>query len=231
MNTIVDAKRGWSRPQMASRAAQDVPNGSYVNLGIGIPELVAAHLPSDRTVVFHSENGVLGVGPPPGEDERDPELINAGKKPITLVPGASFFHHADSFAMIRGGHIDFCFLGAMQVAANGDLANWITSDPDAIPAVGGAMDLVAGAKKIVVLSELTARNGSPKLVDVCTYPLTGLGVVQRVVTNAGVFDIEDGSFVLRELAQGFSVEEVRAKTSGPLKVAHDLRVPELPEVR
>lgn len=218
---------GLTRDQMARRAASDIPDGAYVNLGIGIPELVAAHIPPGREVIYHTENGVMGFGPPPPKGEEDPELINAGKKPITLLPGASFFHHADSFAMIRGGHIDFCILGAMQVAANGDLANWSTGAPGAIPAVGGAMDLVAGAGRIVVITEHCAKDGSPKLVEACTYPLTGRGVVARVFTDLAVIDVTPEGFVLRELAPGVDLETVRKLTGAPLLAAADLKTIEL----
>ena len=153
---------------MAWRCAQDIPDGAYVNLGIGIPEKVTEHVPADREVVYHSENGILGLGPPADPEDRDPDLINAGKKPATLLPGAAFFHHADSFAMIRGGHVDFTILGAMQVGANGDLANWSTGEPDAVPAVGGAMDLVAGVPNVLIITEHTTRDGKPKLVELCT---------------------------------------------------------------
>lgn len=220
-------KRGLSREAMAWRAAQDIPDGAYVNLGIGIPEMVARFVPAGREVVYHSENGILGFGPPPEPGQEDPELINAGKKPITLLPGASFFHHADSFAMIRGGHIDICILGAMQVAANGDLANWSTGD-GGVPAVGGAMDLVAGVKQVFVITEHTTRQGEPKLLARCTYPLTGSGVVSRVFTNYGVFDVADGRFVMRGIAPDIDVEAVRAATEGPLEIAADLQVIDAP---
>lgn len=216
---------GLSREAMAWRAAQDIPDGAYVNLGIGIPEMVARFLPAGREVVYHSENGILGFGPPPKPGQEDPELINAGKKPITLQPGTSFFHHADSFAMIRGGHIDICILGAMQVAANGDLANWSTGE-GGVPAVGGAMDLVAGVKQVFIITEHTTRQGEPKLLTRCTYPLTGTGVVSRVFTNYGVFDVVGGHFVMREIAPGIQVETVRAATEGPLEVAAGLRIVE-----
>lgn len=222
MNAEIAALR-LSRDRMARRAARDIPDGAYVNLGIGIPELVAAHIPPGREVVYHTENGVMGFGPPPPAGEEDPELINAGKKPIILLPGASFFHHADSFAMIRGGHIDVCILGAMQVAANGDLANWSTGAPDAIPAVGGAMDLVAGAGRIVVVTEHVAKDGTPKLVERCTYPLTGRAVVARVFTDLAVVDVTPDGFLLREIAPGLDLETVRRLTGAPLAAAPDLK--------
>lgn len=215
--------RGISRDAMARRAARDIPDGAVVNLGIGIPELVAGHVPAGREVIYHTENGILGFGPPPPPGAEDPELINAGKKPVTLLPGAAFFHHADSFAMIRGGHIDICILGAMQVAANGDLANWSTGAADAVPAVGGAMDLVAGVRKVFVITEHVTRDGAPKLLDACTYPLTGAGVVHRIFTNLAVIDVTPAGFLLREHAPDVSVETIRALTGAPLAPAADLR--------
>ena len=207
---------GWNREQMAARAAQDIPDGSYVNLGIGIPELVAKFVPEGREFIYHTENGMLGMGPPPTEEERDLDLMNAGKKHVTAVPGAAYFHHADSFSMIRGGHIDVCVLGTMQVAANGDIANWSTGKPGAIPAVGGAMDLVQGAKQIFVITEHTTRHGDPKLVEECSYPLTGVGVVSRIFTNLAVVDVTADGFRLVELAPGIGFEEVQAKTGAPI---------------
>lgn len=207
---------GWSREEMAARAAHDIPDGSYVNLGIGIPELVAKFVPEGRLFIYHTENGLLGMGPPPAPGEEDPELINAGKKAVTTVPGASFFHHADSFAMIRGGHIDVCVLGAMQVAANGDLANWSTGVPKAIPAVGGAMDLVQGVKTIFVITKHVTKSGEPKLVEECTYPLTGQKVVSRIYTDLAVIDVTPQGFKLLETAPGVIEEEVRQKTGAPL---------------
>ena len=206
----------WTPDEMAARAALDIPNGAYVNLGIGMPERVADFVPEGRTFVYHSENGLLGMGPLPAENERDPDLINAGKKTVSLNPGASFFHHADSFAMIRGGHIDYCVLGAMQVAKNGDLANWSTGAKDAIPAVGGAMDLVAGVKTIYVITRHTTKDGTPKLVENCTYPLTGLGVVKRIYTDLAVVAISESGFKLVQTAPGVGIDEVRTKTAAPL---------------
>ena len=203
---------GWSRDQMAERAAQDIPNGAYVNLGIGIPEKVVRYVPEGREVIYHTENGLLGMGDAPEEGQEDPELINAGKKLVTAVPGASYFHHADSFSMIRGNHIDICVLGAMQVAENGDLANWSTGNPDAIPAVGGAMDLVAGVKIINVISQHVTNKGYPKLVDKCTFPLTGVGVVKRIYTDLAVIDITSLGFKIMELAPGVSFEYVQERT-------------------
>ena len=216
MTTDLEPAVGWTREQMAARAAQDIPDGSYVNLGIGIPEMVARCVPEGRTFIYHTENGLLGMGPPPEPGREDPELINAGKKMVTLVPGASFFHHADSFAMIRGGHIDVCVLGAMQVSETGDLANWSTGAPGAIPAVGGAMDLVAGVETIFVITTHVTKTGEPKLVHECTYPLTGRGVVSRIYTDLAVIDVTPTGFRLVDLAPGVDPDEVRAKTGAPL---------------
>jgi 3-oxoadipate CoA-transferase beta subunit len=207
---------GWTREQMAARAAQDIPDGSYVNLGIGIPELVAKFVPEGREFIYHTENGMLGMGPPPSEDERDLDLMNAGKKYVTALPGAAYFHHADSFSMIRGGHIDVCVLGTMQVAANGDIANWSTGEPGAIPAVGGAMDLVQGVKNIFVITQHTTKTGEPKLVERCSYPLTGPGVVSRIYTNLAVVDVTAEGFRLVELAPGVAFEEVERQTGAPI---------------
>lgn len=216
------ARAGLTRQQMAWRAAQDIFDGAYVNLGIGIPEMVAGFVPEGREVIYHTENGVLGFGPAPAPGEEDPELINAGKKPVTLRPGAAFIHHADSFAMIRGGHIDICILGALQVAANGDLANWSTGDAGAVPAVGGAMDLVAGVRRVLVITDHTTRDGEPKLLERCSYPLTGAGVVQRIYTNLAVVDVTPAGFLLREVAPGVSAGEVAALTGAALAVADNL---------
>ncbi len=213
------SQTGWTREQMAERTAFDIPDGAYVNLGIGIPELITRFVPEGREFIYHTENGLLGMGPAPEPGEEDPELMNAGKKPVTALPGACFFDHADSFTMIRGGHIDVCVLGAMQVAGNGDLANWSTGAPDAIPAVGGAMDLVAGVKTIFVVTRHTTKTGEPKLVETCSYPLTGKGVVSRVFTDLAVIDVSDNGFQLLELAPGINFDEVRAKTDAPLTAA------------
>jgi 3-oxoadipate CoA-transferase beta subunit len=207
---------GLTRDQMAQRAAIDIEDGSYVNLGIGIPELVAEHVPEGRQVIYHTENGLLGMGRPPEPGAGDPELINAGKKQVTAEAGAAYFHHADSFVMIRGGHIDLCILGALQVAQNGDLANWSTGGSDAIPAVGGAMDLVAGVRRIHVITQHTTRDGVPKLVEQCTYPLTGLGVVNRIYTDLAVIDITDDGFQLVELAPGVDYGYVAERTDARL---------------
>jgi 3-oxoadipate CoA-transferase, beta subunit len=209
---------GWSREQMAARLAEDIADGAYVNLGIGIPELVAQFVPPGREFIYHTENGLLGMGPPPAKGAEDPELINAGKKPVTTVPGASFFHQADSFAMIRGGHIDVCVLGAMQVSATGDLANWSTGELDAIPAVGGAMDLVAGVPAIYVITQHVTRTGEPKIVARCTYPLTGRGVVSRIYTDLAVIAVTPSGLELLELAPRITLDEVREKTGAPLEM-------------
>lgn len=208
--------QGWDREAMARRLAQDIPNGSYINLGIGIPELVAKFVPEGRTFIYHTENGLLGMGPSPKEGQEDPELINAGKRHVTANPGAAYFHHADSFAMIRGGHLDLSILGAMQISQSGDLANWSTGKPGAIPAVGGAMDLVAGVKKVFVLTQHTTKTGEPKLVEACTYPLTGQGVVDRIYTDLAVIDITPAGFQTVELAPGVPFEHVQAMTGAPL---------------
>jgi 3-oxoadipate CoA-transferase beta subunit len=209
-------KTGWSRDQMAQRAALDIPDGSYVNLGIGMPELIAKFVPAGRQLIYHTENGLLGMGPAPGAGQEDPELINAGKKQVTAIAGAAYFHHADSFVMIRGRHIDICVLGAMQVAENGDLANWSTGAPDAIPAVGGAMDLVAGVETIYVITQHCTRNGEPKLLESCTYPLTGPGVVNRIYTDLAVIDVTAEGFEVFELAPGISFKHVQEHTGARL---------------
>jgi 3-oxoacid CoA-transferase B subunit len=207
----------WNRTQMAARVAQDIPEGWFVNLGIGIPTMVADHVPDDREVILHSENGILGMGPAPTPDKVNVWLENAGKQHVTLRRGGSFFHHADSFAMIRGGHIDLCVLGAFEVSETGDLANWATSDNDSAPAVGGAMDLAAGAKRVWVVSEHTTKDGTPKLVERCSYPLTASAVVQRIYTNLAVVDVVPGrGFVVKEIVPGMSLADVQAKTGATL---------------
>ena len=216
MSAAAEASKGWSSEAMARRVADDIPDGAYVNLGIGMPERVAQYLPEDREAVFHVENGLLGVGPSPAPGSEDPELINAGKKAITAVAGAAFFQHADSFTMIRGGHIDICVLGAFQVSAAGDLANWSTGEPDAIPAVGGAMDLVAGVRTIFVLTQHTTKTGEPKIVERCEYPLTGLACVDRIYTDLAVIDVTPQGLVVRELAPGISFDEVQQRTGARL---------------
>ncbi|GLK65076.1 3-oxoacid CoA-transferase subunit B [Paracoccus kondratievae] len=218
-----------SNAQIAWRAAQDIADGAYVNLGIGFPEMVARFQPPGRQAVFHTENGVLGFGEAPPAGQEDWDLINAGKKAITLNPGAAFFHHADSFAMVRGGHLDVAILGAYQVAQNGDLANWSTG-PRGVPAVGGAMDLVHGAKRVAVLTDHVTKDGKPKLVESCTLPLTGVRCVTRVYTSLAVVDIENDHFVLREKLPAISLDELQAATGARLHVdgeIADLIVPEL----
>jgi 3-oxoadipate CoA-transferase beta subunit len=202
-----------SRDEIAARVARDIPEGAIVNLGIGLPTKVANYLPQDKDIFLQSENGVLGMGPAPAAGEEDWDLINAGKQPVTLLPGGSYFHHADSFAMMRGGHLDICVLGAFQVAVNGDLANWSTGEPDAIPAVGGAMDLAAGAKDVFVMMELLTKEGQSKLVKQCTYPLTGLACVSRVYTDIAVFQIEPGGVVrVVDDVSGAGEQELRRLT-------------------
>lgn len=205
-----------TREEMAARVAADIPDGAYVNLGIGLPTLVANHLPVDREIVLHSENGVLGMGPAPAKGFEDPDLINAGKQPVTLKPGGCFFHHADSFAMMRGGHLDICVLGGFQVSVTGDLANWHTGEPDAIPAVGGAMDLAIGAKQVFVMMEHLTKQGSSKLVERCSYPLTGIGCVSRVYTDLAVLDVTPRGFVAVELIEGLSLDELRRLSGVPI---------------
>lgn len=206
----------YSREQMAARVAQDIPDGAYVNLGIGLPTLVANHLPKDREIILHTENGLLGMGPAPAPDRIDPDLINAGKQPVTALPGASFFHHADSFAMMRGGHLDYCVLGAFQVSVEGDLANWHTGAPDAIPAVGGAMDLAIGAKHVYVMMEHLTRNGESKIVPRCTYPLTGVRCVNRIFTDLAVIEVTPAGLVVVELIEGLALAQLQQLTGVPL---------------
>ncbi len=212
---------GLSRDDIAKRAAADLWDGAVVNLGIGVPSLVANYVPADREIIYHSENGVLGVGPSPAAGKGDPDLINASKQLITLMPGASIFHHTDSFVMIRGGHIDLALLGAMQVSVEGDLANWSTGDEKMPPAVGGAMDLAAGARGVYVLMEHTTKDGSPKIVERCTYPLTAKRVVKRIYTNLAVIDVTPSGLVARELAPGLSFAELQGKTGAKLDLAND----------
>ncbi len=208
-----------SREQMAARVARDIPEGAYVNLGIGLPTTVANFLPADKEIFLQSENGLLGMGPAPAPGQEDPDLINAGKQPVTLLTGGCYFHHADSFAMMRGGHLDICVLGAFQVSAHGDLANWSTGAPDAIPAVGGAMDLAIGAKQVFVMMDLFTKKGESKLVAECSYPLTGLRCVSRVYTDVAVFDLgADGATVL-EMVDGMDIEQLRELTGLPLALA------------
>ncbi len=224
---ITDIK--LSNAQIAWRAAQDIADGAYVNLGIGFPEMVAKYQPEGRQAIFHTENGLLDFGEAPAPGEEDWDLINAGKKAVTLKPGSSFFHHADSFAMVRGGHLDVAILGAYQVAQNGDLANWSTGK-GGVPAVGGAMDLVHGAKRVAVLTDHVTKKGEPKLLQACSLPLTGVGCVTRVYTSLAVVDIADGHFVLREKLAAISLEDLQAVTGAELKIdgtVADLTVPEI----
>jgi 3-oxoadipate CoA-transferase beta subunit len=207
----------WTKDQMAALVARDIHDGAVVNLGIGMPTAVANHLGADKEVMLHSENGVIGMGPAPRAGEEDYDLINAGKQPVTLSKGGVFFHHADSFAMMRGGHLDICVLGAFQVAANGDLANWHTGAADAIPAVGGAMDLAIGAKATWVMMEHTTKGGEPKIVRRCSYPLTGLACVSRVYTDLAVLDITPEGVRVREMAPGVEFDALQARTRVPLR--------------
>jgi 3-oxoadipate CoA-transferase beta subunit len=206
------------RHQIAARVARDIPEGAYVNLGIGLPTLVANHIPKDREIVLHSENGILGLGPKPAPGTEDEDLIDAGKNPATALPGAAYFHHADSFGMIRGGHIDICVLGAFQVSASGDLANWHTGAPDAIPAVGGAMDLAAGARQVFVTMEHLTKKGESKIVERCSYPLTGLRCVTRIYTDLAVIDVKaDGLHLVEICAEGLSFDELQRLNGVALK--------------
>ena len=208
-----------SREAMAQRVARDIPEGAYVNLGIGAPTLVANFLPRDRDVFLQSENGLLGMGPAPAEADIDWDLINAGKQPVTLVAGGAFFHHGDSFAMMRGGHIDICVMGAFQVSVHGDLANWHTGAADAIPAVGGAMDLAIGAKQVFVMMDLQTKSGASKLVERCTYPLTGLACVSRIYSDIAVFDLGPAGARVVEMVEGLDLDGLRAITGVPLEMA------------
>jgi 3-oxoadipate CoA-transferase beta subunit len=210
----------FTREQMAARVARDIPSGAYVNLGIGLPTMVANHLPKDREIILHTENGLLGMGPAPEAGEEDPDLINAGKQPVTALPGASFFHHADSFAMMRGGHLDFCVLGAFQVSVSGDLANWHTGGRGAIPAVGGAMDLAIGAKRVYVMMEHLTKQGESKIVARCTYPLTGVACVNRIFTDLAVLEVTSAGLLALERAEGLSFAELQSLTGVPLIDAH-----------
>ncbi|UXN03258.1 CoA transferase subunit B [Bartonella sp. HY406] len=218
-----------SNAQIAWRAAQDIMDGAYVNLGIGFPEMVARYQPAGRQAIFHTENGVLNFGEAPPKGSEDWDLINAGKKAVTLKPGASFFHHADSFAMVRGGHLDVAILGAYQVAQNGDLANWRVGSKG-VPAVGGAMDLVHGAKQVFVITEHVTKKGEPKLVEACTFPLTGVQCITRIYTSHAVVDVVDGHFVLREKLADMSVDDLQAMTGAKLHLDGDVKELIVPEV-
>ncbi len=208
--------KGLSRDQMAWRVAQAIPGGATVNLGIGMPERVANHLPSDRQIIFHCENGILGMGPEAAVGEEDFDLVTAGKKPVTVIPGAAFFDSADSFAMIRGGHIDIAVLGAFQVSETGDLANWSTAEKGATPAVGGAMDLAQGARHVFVITGLTTRDGEAKIVRECTYPLTGAGVVTAIYTDLAVIDVTREGLIVREMLERLSFDDLQALTGAKL---------------
>jgi 3-oxoadipate CoA-transferase beta subunit len=205
-----------TRTQMAERVARDIPEGAYVNLGIGLPTLVANYLPQDREIFLHSENGLLGMGPAPKPGEEDEDLINAGKQPVTLLAGGSYFHQADSFAIMRGGHLDVCVLGAFQVSARGDLANWHTGAPDAIPAVGGAMDLALGARQVFVMMEHLTRQGASKIVAECSYPLTAISCVSRIYTDLAVIDVTPEGLAVREIVEGLAFDELQAITGVPM---------------
>ncbi len=205
-----------NRDQIAARVALDIPEGAYVNLGIGLPTLVANHLPKDRDIVLHSENGLLGMGPAPALGEEDEDLINAGKQPVTILAGGAYFHHADSFGMMRGGHLDICVLGAFQVSVSGDLANWHTGAPDAIPAVGGAMDLAIGAKKVFVMMEHQTKAGESKIVEHCSYPLTGIACVSRIYTDLAVIDVTPNGLRVVEMIDGLSLAELQRLSGVPL---------------
>jgi 3-oxoadipate CoA-transferase beta subunit len=208
-----------SKDELAARVAQDIPEGATVNLGIGQPTLVANHIPSNREVLLHSENGILGMGPAPAKGLEDYDLINAGKQPVTLLPGGAFFHHADSFAMMRGGHLDICVLGAFQVSATGDLANWHTGEPDAIPAVGGAMDLAIGAKQTWVMMDFLTKQGQSKLVQTCNYPLTGIGCVKRVYTDLATLACTPQGLVVIDMVDGLGLDALSALIGLPLQAA------------
>jgi 3-oxoadipate CoA-transferase beta subunit len=216
---VLDTCKPLTRNEMAARVARDIPEGWYVNLGIGAPLKVADYVPAEREVIFHSENGVLGMGPVPAPDQINRWLINAGKQYVTLKSGGSYMHHADSFALIRGGHLDLCVLGAFQVAENGDIANWSTSENDTAPAVGGAMDLAAGARQLWVIMEHQTKSGGSRLVRRCSYPLTALGAVKRVYTNLAVLDIADDGFTVREMVPGLTLEALQDVTDAPLRLA------------
>jgi 3-oxoadipate CoA-transferase beta subunit len=206
----------FTREQIAARVARDIPEGAYVNLGIGAPTMVANYLPPDREILLHSENGLLGMGPAPAPGDEDGDLINAGKQPVTLLAGGAFFHHADAFAMMRGGHLDICVLGAFQVSAQGDLANWSTGAPDAIPAVGGAMDLALGARQVFIIMDHNTKTGEAKIVDACTYPLTAVACVSRIFTDLAVIDVTPDGLVVREMADGLSFDALQARTGAAL---------------
>ena len=219
MNAALEAgaAKGWSDEQLAVRVARELLDGTCVNLGIGLPTTVALHVPHDREVIFHSENGLIGMGPAPAPGAEDPDIVNAGKKPVTLVTGAAIVHQADSFSLIRGGRLDVSILGGLQVSAQGDLANWKVPGAQGVGGVGGAMDLAVGAKKVFVMMRHVDKRGGPKLVDRCTFPLTATACVTTVFTDFGIIDCRDGNFVVRELAPGISAAEMRAATGAPVR--------------
>jgi 3-oxoadipate CoA-transferase beta subunit len=219
-----------SRRQLAWRAAQDIADGAYVNLGIGLPTMCSDFIPAGREIVFHSENGILGMGKAPGPGEEDPDLINAGKGLTTLVPGGSFFHHNDAFLMIRGGHLDLALLGAFEVSADGDIANWATNDPYHPPGVGGAMDLAVGAKEVRALFEHTTKDGEPRIRNRCTYPLTGMKCVKRLYTNLAVIDVTPDGMVVREMVEGMDLGKLQSLTEPTLTLADDWRPIAAPSV-
>ena len=206
----------FTRDEIAQLVARDIPEGCYVNLGIGLPTLVANHLETSKDIFLHSENGILGMGPTPAAGAEDGDLINASKQPVTLLTGGAYFHQADSFAMMRGGHLDICVLGAFQVSRSGDLANWHTGAPDAIPAVGGAMDLATGAKRVFVMMEHQTKAGESKIVERCTYPLTGVGCVSRIYTDLAVIDITGDGLMVREMAPGLTLDELQRISGVPM---------------
>ena len=212
MNELINL--GWNKDEIAKKIANEFPHGSYVNLGIGMPELVSKFVDESKEIIYHSENGLLGMGPPANENELDFELINAGKKPVTILPGGSYCHHADSFSMIRGGHIDYCVLGAMEVSEGGDLANWTTGK--GIPAVGGAMDLVVGAKNVFVMSQHTTKDGSPKFLKNCSLPLTGKSVVTRVYSNLAILDVTSEGFKLKEMCEQIDFDLLQKVTEAKI---------------
>jgi 3-oxoadipate CoA-transferase beta subunit len=215
---------------MAWRAAQDIESGTVVNLGIGLPTLCADYLPAGREIVFHSENGILGMGPAPAKGQEDAELINAGKQLVTLMPGGSYFHHNDAFLMIRGGHVDLAMMGAFEVSEAGDLANWTTSDPQTLPGVGGAMDLAAGAKEVRILVEHTTKEGSPRIKKSCAYPLTAAKCVSRIYTNLAVIDVTKDGLVVREMVEGLDLAQLQKLTEPKLTLANNWKKLSAPEV-
>ena len=228
MNEFINI--GWTKDEIAKKIANEFPHGSYVNLGIGMPELVSKFVDESKEIIYHSENGLLGMGPPANENELDFELINAGKKPVTILPGGSNCHHADSFSMIRGGHIDYCVLGAMEVSEKGDLANWTTNNPTFPPGVGGAMDLAAGAKQVWVLTEHVTRDGKPKIVTNCSYPLTSAQCVKRIFTDLAIIDISDAGLTVLGMVDGISLEELQLLTEPTLVLSpesYKLKAPQI----